>query len=57
MSQKKDSPLTGKRYSEEECIEILAHCRLIEQSIERLRTKALTDLEYRLNQPKLKVVE
>jgi hypothetical protein len=46
-----------KRFSVDECVEILAHCALIESSIKSLRAKALTDLDFRMNQPKLKVID
>jgi hypothetical protein len=46
-----------ERFTEVECIEVIAHCALIEQSIKELREKALDDLHFRLNQPKLTVID
>jgi hypothetical protein len=44
MSRKSNTTETGNVFSEAECLEILAQCALLEQSIRVLREKALTDL-------------
>jgi hypothetical protein len=61
MSDESNSTKTGKRFSIEECLEILSQCSLIEASIKALRARAESDFEYQmnkeLNKPKLKIVE
>ena len=56
MSPEKSSTDNGTRFSVEECVEILAECSLIEESIKALREKAEKDMEWHFR-PALRLVE
>ena len=51
---------TGRRFSPEECVEILSECDGIEECIRVLRKKAQRDLDWHLEEnlrPKLRLVD